>query len=79
MAVYHVTTLKKLSRYEQTGVILPPVRAWRTVESAERFSKQTGRRVILRLTDGWGWSPLDGHQGEAVVTHRAVPFPRAVQ
>lgn len=49
MIVWHVTTAKKLNRYRASGGILPPVRAWESLPSAERFSKQTGRKVILRL------------------------------
>lgn len=49
MIVWHVTTAKKLKRYKDSGGILPPVRAWDSLPAAERFSKQTGRKVILRL------------------------------
>ena len=49
MIVWHVTTAKKLNRYRASGGILPPVRAWESLPSAERFSKQTGRKVIRRI------------------------------
>lgn len=49
MTVYHVTTLKKLNKYLKTGYIKPPVRAWDSIEQAERMSKSTGRKIILRL------------------------------
>ena len=50
------------------GCVRPPVRAWRSILSAERFSKQTGRRIILRLTlPDEGVRVLAGHRGEAVV------------
>lgn len=61
MIVWHVTTAKKLKRYKDSGGILPPVRAWEHFSAAERFSKQTGRKVILRL------ERLPGHRGEAFV------------
>ena len=43
MVVYHVTTPKKLDKYRAAGYIRQPVRAWISIEAAERFSKQTGR------------------------------------
>ena len=66
MVVWHVASLKKAMKYRQTGQILPPVRAWRDIRSAERFSKQTGRRVILRLKFPASAMRLPGHRGEAV-------------
>lgn len=67
MALYHVTTLKKLGKYVANGGrIAPPVRAWINIGAAERFSKQTGRRIILRLADDGHWEPYEGHRGEAV-------------
>lgn len=49
MVVYHVCSKKKLLKYLASGFIKAPVRAWITIDEAERFSKQTGRRIILRL------------------------------
>ena len=69
MIVYHVTTAKKLGKYLANGCILPPVRAWKSVQSAERFSKQTGRKVILRLKFPGDAAPYEGHRGEAVVIY----------
>lgn len=69
MIVYHVTTWKKLNRYMSNGGIKPPVRAWKTIEEAERFSKQTGRRIILRLKVPDDAETLGGHKGMAVVLH----------
>jgi len=45
--VYHVTTPRKLKRYELTGGILPPVRYWTTLYSAVRWARRTGRTLIL--------------------------------
>lgn len=71
MVVYHVTTAKKLSRYLKTGCILPPVRAWIDIKEAERFSKQTGRKIILRLKfDPKEVLPYPGHKGKAVYINR---------
>lgn len=70
MVVWHVCTAKKFKRYQQSGCILPPVRAWKTSGAAERFSKQTGRRLILRLKFPGDVTPLEGHRGEAVVLDR---------
>lgn len=69
MIVWHVTTRKKLERYYRSGGILPPVRAWKTVEEAVRFSKQTGRKVILRLKFPDHAEQLPGHKGMALVLH----------
>lgn len=67
MIVWHVTTVKKLKRYKDSGGILPPVRAWDSLPAAERFSKQTGRKVILRLKFPNTAERLPGHRGEAFV------------
>jgi len=62
--VYHVCGLTKLFRYLQIGKIKSPVRAWKTIEEAERFSKQTGRPIILRLKF-INPQQLEGHKGNA--------------
>ena len=67
MIVWHVTTFKKLQRYRKSGGILPPVRAWKTIDEAVRFSKQTGRKVILRLKFPEHARTLEGHTGMALV------------
>lgn len=69
MIAWHVTTWKKLNRYMRNGGILPPIRAWKTIEEAERFSKQTGRMIILRLKFPDDAETLEGHKGAAVVLH----------
>lgn len=46
---YHVTTPRKLARYETTGCILSPVRFWTTLYSAQRWARKTGRSVILAI------------------------------
>jgi len=66
--LYHVTSKKKLLKYLQVGKIKAPVRAWKTMQEAERFSCQTGRRVILRLKSNNSFKPLEGHKGMAVVS-----------
>jgi len=67
MVVCHVTSYKKLNKYIKSGYIKPPVRAWLTIKEAECFSKQTGRRIILRLKfDKSKVKPLEGHKGMAV-------------
>ena len=67
MIVWHVTTAKKLKRYKDSGGILPPVRAWESLSAAERFSKQTGRKIIVRLKFPNTAERLPGHRGEAFV------------
>lgn len=65
MIVYHVCGASKLKRYKQTGWIKPPVRAWSTIQEAERFSIQTGRPIILRLKFPQNAKVLEGHKGMA--------------
>ena len=65
MIVYHVCGASKLSRYIQAGYIKPPVRAWVSVSEAARFSKQTGRPIILRLKFPSDAKVLEGHKGLA--------------
>lgn len=68
MELYHACTLKQLRAYLRSGCILPPVRAWRDLDGATRFAKQTDRRIILRLTALKGFRPLGGHQDQAMVS-----------
>lgn len=63
--VYHVCGANKLRRYKQSGFIKPPVRGWVTIQEAERFSKQTGRPIILRLKFPENAKVLEGHRGMA--------------
>jgi len=72
MVVYHVTTLKKLNKYLKTGYIKPPARAWESIEQAERMSKQTGRKIILRLKFPDNAQKLEGHYNQARVIF--VPY-----
>lgn len=66
--VYHVTTQKKLERFNRSGCILPPVRYWTTLYSALRWARRTGRLIILEFEEplisyplpqkgGTKWSP----------------------
>lgn len=61
MIGWHVTTPKKLARYEATGCILPPVRFWRFEDSARQWAQRTGRTVILRIETSDAY-PLPDHQ-----------------
>ena len=69
MTVYHVTTLKKLNRYLKTGYIKPPVRAWENIEQAERMSKSTGRKIILRLKFPDNADKCEGHFNQARILY----------
>lgn len=69
MTVYHVTTLKKLNKYLTTGFIKPPVRAWENIEQAERMSKSTGRKIILRLSFPNNAPKYEGHFNQARVLY----------
>ena len=66
MIVYHVIGARKLKRCLMNGYLPAPVRAWKTIVEAERFSKQTGRQIILRLKFPEDAKQLAGHKGEAV-------------
>lgn len=76
MIVYHVISSSKLSRCINMGYLTAPVRAWKQISSAERFSKQTGRQIILRLKfpDDERVKPLEGHKGEAVYIECTYPL-----
>lgn len=69
MIVYHVTSLKKLNKYIESGMILPPVRAWEDIEQAERMSISTGRKIILRLHFPDNAEKLEGHFNQARVLY----------
>ena len=69
MTVYHVTTLKKLNKYLKTGYIKPPVRAWENIEQAERMSKSTGRKIILRLKFPDNAYKCEGHFNQARILY----------
>jgi hypothetical protein len=66
MIVYHVIGANKLCRCLHLGYLISPVRAWKTIAEAERFSKQTGRQIILRLKFPEEAKQLPGHKGMAV-------------
>ena len=70
MVVYHVTTLKKLNKYLKTGYIKPPVRAWESIEQAERMSKSTGRKIILRLKFPDNADKCEGHFNQARILYK---------
>jgi len=61
MTGYHVTTHRKLARYNETGGILPPVRFWRSPETAEAWRRKTGRDLIL-VVDVETAYPMPDHQ-----------------
>ena len=71
--VYHVCGASKLSHYIQAGYIKPPVRAWVDVNEAARFSKQTGRPIILRLKFPDDAKVLEGHRGMARYIEQPYP------
>ena len=71
MIVYHVCTSNKLRKYKQSGNrIAPPVRAWESIQQAERFSKSTGRKIILRLKFPRNAPKLAGHFNQARVLNQ---------
>lgn len=64
MKLYHVTTLKKVERYRQTGAIIPPVRGFSTKERADEWARLTGRTVVLEI-EGNPAYPLPDHRPNA--------------
>ena len=74
MIVYHVCSLKKLHKYEKTGRILAPVRAWENIQQAERMSISTSRRIILRLKFPDNAKKLEGHFNQARVINQDYIF-----
>ena len=65
MIVWHVTTFKKLLKYNKTGFIKGPVRAWENFQQAERMSKSTDRKIIIRLKFPNDAPKLEGHFNQA--------------
>ena len=61
MILYHCTTDKKLKRYKDTGAILSPVRGWKFIESAKKWSIKTGRNIILKIDCDTAF-PLPDHK-----------------
>jgi len=78
MIVYHCCSFKKLERYKATGGIMPPVRAWETIEQANRMSISTGRKVILRLKFPNDADKLEGHFNQARVINKIYEWDRIV-
>lgn len=76
--VYHVTTLKKFERYQKTGSILPPVRAWEKIEDALDFSFRTGRQIILRIKLPKKLR-LEGHKGKAVYFEGSLQWTKVTE
>lgn len=74
MVVYHCCSLKKLDRYRKSGRIIAPVRAWENIQQAERMSKSTGRRIILRLKFPDNAPKCPGHFNEARILYHDLPF-----
>ena len=70
MIVYHVTTASKLKKYLKSGGITPPGRAWENIEQAERMSKSTGRKIILRLSFPNNAPKLEWHFNQARVLNQ---------
>lgn len=66
MKVYHVCSKSLLRKYQREGKIRGVVRAWKDIISAERFSCQTGRPIILRLKFPEKAKEIVGHKEKAV-------------
>jgi len=73
MIAYHVVSITKFLKCIKQGFLPAPVRAWETIEEAERFSKQTGRAMILRLKFPEDTPKLEGHKNKARILHQNYP------
>lgn len=74
MIVYHVISITDFLRCLKCGYLPAPVRAWETITEAERFSKQTGRAIILRLKFPEDVPKLFGHKNMARVLGQHYPL-----
>ncbi len=80
IVVWHVCSIKKFLRYLDEGIIKAPVRAWTDIKEAERFSKQTGRQIVLRLKFYENdIKKLEGHKGKAVYIEKDYPLKKWLQ
>lgn len=55
------TTPKKYDKYLKTGGILPPVRFWPSLETAQKLAKRVSRTVILEIKCDVSY-PLPDHK-----------------
>jgi hypothetical protein len=74
MIVYHVIGITDFLTCLNQGYLPAPVRAWENVTEAERFSKQTGRALILRLKFPEEAEKLFGHKNMARVLYNHYPL-----
>jgi len=74
LIVYHVISITKFMRCLKQGFLPFPVHAWENIEEAERFSKQTGRAMILRLRFPHNAQKLKGHRNKAYVSYQNHPL-----
>ena len=74
MIVYHVIGITDFLTCLNQGYLPSPVRAWETIKEAERFSKQTGRALILRLKFPEDAEKLFGHKNMARVIYNHYPL-----
>lgn len=61
MTGFHVTTPKKIKKYENTKAILPPVRFFPDLWTAKRWAKRVGRTIILEINTNTSY-PLPDHK-----------------
>lgn len=45
--LYHATTVGKLEKYENTGLIYPPVRGFDTLEGVQEWARLVNSRTII--------------------------------
>ena len=77
---WQVCSIRKVLKYLHEGRRRAPVRAWIDIKEAERFSKQTGRQIILRLKfDEKEAKKLGGHKGKAVYIEIDYPIKKWLQ
>ena len=76
MIVYHCCSPKKYMKYQDSGCIKAPVRAWENIQQAERMSISTGRPIILRLKFPDNAPKLFGHFNQARVLSEDYQLPK---
>lgn len=71
---YHVTTPKKLARYNASGRIIAPVRFWPNAETALQWAKKTARPLILRIVLPTISYPLPDHKPALFCAHDVTEY-----
>ncbi len=58
---YHMCNERLLTKYRQTGFILPPVRFWSCKKKAKKWGAKCGRNIMLTVKPAMSY-PLPDHK-----------------